>query len=176
MSRMGEGDSEISRAGDLWILEQRRLLLGNSPAVMTDSAKSHRSHDVLNRKIVAHEAGRVTGESGLVDIARFDLMALGAFQRLVLVPAMREFGLFLRDGSLALEFNRARWLETDGQSYRQYRQSQQSCFDSSWSQPTLRTHAGCVRSQERCRPRDACDPRDAAVPIASGFYRCPSLN
>src|SRR5262249_39091359 len=125
MRRMRKSDSKVRRAGDFWILEQSRLLFGNSSAAMTDSAKGHRSHDGLDSKIVARETGRVTGESGLVDISRLDLMAFRTFQGLVLVLAMWEFGLFLCDSRLTvgpdLEFNGAGWSKANCQCYRQRR-------------------------------------------------------
>ena len=156
---MRKRGSKIRRTGDFWILEQCRLLLGDRSSVMTDSAKGHRSHYGLDCKIVACETRRVTGESGLVDIARLDLVAFRAFQSLVLVLAMREFGLLLCDCGLPagpdLEFNRARRLEANSQCYWQYRQSQQRelhpvdrnngqqrapGFVSTCSQAALRTH------------------------------------
>jgi len=90
MSRMREGYSEIRGSGSFGILEQRRLLLGHGSAVMTDSAKRHRSDEGLNSQVVAGQTRQVTSESGFVDVAWLDPMAPRAVQGLMLFFAMRE--------------------------------------------------------------------------------------
>ena len=108
---------------------------------MTDSTERHRPRYVLYREVVATKTRSVACESGLVNIARFDLMTFGALQSLVLRLAMGEASLFPADNSLPLRFylrlKSGRRLQPTSRNDRQRRQSQQSNSIPECFQPVL---------------------------------------
>src|SRR5262252_7767643 len=117
---------------------------------MADSAKRHRPHNVLGRKIVATYARGVTREPCLIDIAGFDLMAFRTPERPVLGLAMWKGSLLPGDDRLPVRFDLrlqgARRLQPNRHHDRQRGETQQSSSCPTCFQPDLPKIASSARA------------------------------